>query len=142
MVVVERVESPEAWEAARAIRFEVFVDEQQVPPELELDAYDATARHWLLRVDGEPVGTARAVEKPDGWKIGRVALRRSARGQGLGHVLMRAILEEGRASGAPAYYLDSQEYAIPFYQKLGFEVRGERFMDAGIPHFRMWRERA
>lgn len=139
MIGVERVTTPAQWEAAQAIRFEVFVDEQQVPPELELDAYDATARHWLLTVDGAPVGTARVVEKPDGWKIGRVAVRLPARGQGLGLALMRAILAEGQAEGASAYYLDSQEYAIPFYERLGFVAEGERFMDAGIPHFHMRR---
>ena len=122
------------WEAAQAIRFEVFVDEQRVPAEEEIDADDATARHWLALVDGEPVATARAVEKDFGWKIGRVAVRRPFRCQGVGLGLMEAILTAAREQGVGEARLESQTHAIPFYERLGFEAEGPQFLDCGIPH--------
>jgi len=135
---VRRTATDADWEAAKAVRFEVFVDEQQVPAELELDEHDAEARHWLLEVAGEAAGTARVVEKPDGtWKIGRVAIRASFRGQRLGALVMRTILAEAQAAGAPGAVLESQVHAIGFYEKLGFSAEGPEFMDAGIPHVLM-----
>ena len=130
---------PEDWEAARDIRLEVFVTEQGVPADLELDGADATARHWLARdPEGVPIGTARAVTRPDGsWKIGRVAVRRSWRGRGVGAAVMRAILAELTRVGAPGAYLESQTHAQAFYEKLGFVAQGGVFLEAGIPHVAM-----
>jgi predicted GNAT family N-acyltransferase len=145
---VTPVQSPQDWEAARAIRFEVFVDEQQVPPEEELDAYDAEARHWLVwAVEGPggpegPIATARAVaqgERGERWKIGRVAVRQPWRGRGVGHALMAAIAEAGKAAGARELVLDSQTHALGFYARLGYVAEGPEFLDAGIPHRRMRR---
>ena len=125
---------------AMHIRFAVFVDEQQVPPELEPDEYDAEAIH-LLVVDaatGEAIGTARIVDKGNGVaKIGRVAILKEWRGQGVGDALMRAVLEIARTAGHTLAMLDAQTYVIPFYEKLGFIAEGPEFDDAGIPHRRM-----
>jgi len=116
------------------IRMEVFVDEQQVPAELELDEYDDCATHLLLTENDVPLATARLVNKHGIAKIGRVAVVKSARGRGLGLRLMEAVLEEARVQGFAKAMLDSQTYAIPFYEKLGFVAEGEEFDDAGIPH--------
>lgn len=137
MLRVIPIQTDLEWEAAKAVRFAVFVNEQQVPVEEELDAYDATARHWLALVDGSPVGTARAVEKPEGWKIGRVAVLAPHRGQGVGLAIMRAVLAEAKAAGAQAAMLDSQTHALGFYERLGFVAEGPEFLDAGIPHRHM-----
>lgn len=134
MLQVRPTASTDDWEAAKAIRFEVFVAEQHVPVELELDEYDATARHWLAIADGEAIATARAVSKDYGWKIGRVAVRRPWRGQGVGLALMRAILESARAEGVGELRLESQTHALAFYGRLGFVAEGPEFDDAGIPH--------
>lgn len=134
MIEVRPLATGADWEAARTIRFEVFVDEQQVPAELELDEYDASARHWLAFEGATPVATARVVEKEGRWKIGRVAVRKPWRGQGVGLAMMRAIVEAGREAGAPDAFLESQTHAIPFYERLGFVAEGPEFMDAGIPH--------
>lgn len=134
MIQVRPLASDADWEAARTIRFEVFVDEQQVPAELELDEYDATARHWLAVDDGTPVATARAVDKEGRWKIGRVAVRKPWRGRGVGLAMMKAIVEAGREAGVPEAFLESQTHAVPFYERLGFVAEGPEFMDAGIPH--------
>lgn len=137
--LLTRMGTPQHWQDAQSIRFEVFVDEQEVPADEELDDDDPDARHWVLYTTSEiPVGTARAVEKPDGsWKIGRVAVRAPYRGRGAGLTLMQGILHDGQARGVTTFKLDSQTHAIPFYARLGFEVCGPEFMDCGIPHRHM-----
>ena len=133
------VETPAGWEACYAIRKTVFVEEQAVPLELELDEYDDVATHFLLRDGDAPLATARLLDKHGLAKIGRVAVLKEARGRGLGLVLMRAVLEEARRQGFTEAVLDSQTYAIPFYERLGFVAEGEEFDDAGIPHSLMRR---
>lgn len=138
-ITVLPVSGAAEWEAARAIRLEVFVEEQGVPADLELDDLDALARHWVaLGADGAVLGTARAVTRPDGlWKIGRVAVRKAWRGRGVGAAVMRAIMRDLVAAGAPGAYLESQTHATTFYEKLGFAVEGAEFLEAGIPHVAM-----
>lgn len=133
---------PAQWlhdqEALKAIRFEVFVHEQQVPAEEEIDAEDPRARHWLAYLKGKPVGTARAVAKAPGlWKVGRVAVRKVARGKGVGAELMKAIARAAELEGVQELVLDAQNHAIPFYEGLGYVVEGEEFLDCQIPHHRM-----
>ncbi|MBC8103773.1 MAG: GNAT family N-acetyltransferase [Cytophagales bacterium] len=134
--------SPTDRAACMAIRFEVFVDEQRVPPELEPDEYDDSALH-LLAYDPDTevaVGTARLVDKGNGLaKIGRVAVRRAWRGSGVGAALMRFALAESSARGFTMAALDAQTYVIPFYERLGFAAEGPVFDDAGIPHRHMRR---
>lgn len=139
-----REQDPDAFSLAMALRTEVFVDEQNVPVEEEQDPYDDEARHWLL-LDGHgrPVATGRMVSYQEACqmrpvaKIGRIAVKKSCRGQKLGDRIMLAILAGCRAEGFDQAILDAQTPVIPFYEKLGFEVEGDEFMDAGIPHFRM-----
>ena len=103
-----------------------------------MDEYDATATHFLRRdTDGVPVATARLLDKGGRAKIGRVAVLKAARGRGIGLELMRAVLEEARRQGFSEAVLDSQTYAIPFYERLGFVAEGDEFDDAGIPHYLM-----
>jgi predicted GNAT family N-acyltransferase len=138
-VTVSVVQTAAEREECYAIRRDVFVDEQAVPLELELDEYDDAATHFLLRDGDAPLATARLLDKGGRAKIGRVAVRRGARGRGLGLVLMRAVLDEARRRGFAEAVLDSQTYAIPFYERLGFMAEGDEFDDAGIPHFLMRR---
>ena len=122
-------------ETCLKLRFEVFVDEQGVPAEIERDAYDEVAIHLLALRNGEPVGTARILPNGEIGKIGRVCVVKTARGTGLGAALIRACLVEMRADGRfSKAALGSQVYAIAFYEKLGFAAYGEEFDDAGIPH--------
>ena len=132
--------TPEEREACYAIRRIVFVQEQAVPLELEMDEYDDSATHFLLR-DGRqtPLATARLLNKHGLAKIGRVAVLKEARGSGIGLALMQFVLEEARRQEFTEAVLDSQTYAIPFYARLGFLVEGNEFDDAGIPHFLMRR---
>ncbi len=129
-------------EAVFAIRMLVFVEEQAVPPEEELDALDVTATHFLVRQSGIAtddlwgiIGTARLVDKGAGTgKVGRVAILREHRGRGAGALLMRYVEETAHAQNFTRLILDAQLYAIPFYAKLGYIAEGEIFLDSGIEH--------
>jgi len=118
-----------------SIRTEVFVDEQNVPLEEELDEFDPRCDHVLARdAAGHPIGTARM--RGDG-HIGRIAVVRRWRKRGIGSQLVRALLDAARELGLDRVDLDSQVQAIGFYETLGFEVKSGIFMDAGIPHRNM-----
>lgn len=133
--------TPAEREACYDIRKAVFVAEQAVPLELEMDEYDDLAAHFLLRdAGGAPLATARLLDKHGLAKIGRVAVVKEARGQGLGLMLMQFVLDEAQKRGFTEAVLDSQTYAIPFYERLGFTAEGDEFDDAGIPHFLMRRK--
>ncbi|ATL27070.1 GNAT family N-acetyltransferase [Streptomyces formicae] len=142
---VRVAESPEDLESCFAVRKEVFVAEQQVPEDLEYDEYDARAVHVLaVRDDGVPLGTGRlltgaaAAAKNGGdagvGALGRLAVTRAARGLGIGAALVRAIEDAARARGLTAVDLHAQTHALGFYERLGYEVYGPEFPDAGIPH--------
>ena len=120
--------------ALRAIRERVFIKEQSVPIELEWDQYDDLATHWLALNGSEPVATVRLLR--DG-HIGRMAVLKQYRGNGVGRQLLQAVIEECRHRQLFNSYLYAQTHAIAFYQRMGFEVVGEEFMDAGIAHRKM-----
>ena len=126
-------------EAAKALRFEVFVDEQAVPPEEEIDRHDDTATHFGAYVDGRLEGCARVVDADGAAKIGRVAVRRSLRGAGLGREVMEQVLAWCAARGFREAVLDAQCAVIGFYEHLGFVAEGDVFLDAGIEHRKMRR---
>lgn len=118
-------------EASR-IRLEVFVEEQQVPLAEELDARDAQCLHAIAYdADGRAMGTGRLL--PDG-HIGRMAVRKPWRGQGVGSLLLTALMDAARRRGDAEVVLDAQLHARAFYARHGFTEEGETFMDAGIPH--------
>ena len=117
----------------RDVRREVFVAEQGVPLDEEMDEHDATAMHFLALEDGEPVGTARLRTLPDGTpKAERVAVRAAHRKTGIGRALMTALEDAARPSGQ--LVLNAQVPVIPFYERLGYEAEGPIFDEAGIPH--------
>lgn len=137
---------PASWRRAAdrraviAIRQTVFVEEQQVPVEIEIDGLDPDCRHLLAFDDtGEPVGTARMTGSGH---IGRIAVLAEWRGRGVGARLVDAMIEIARQAGLDTVDLDSQVQAVGFYRKLGFALRGDEFMEAGIPHRNMYRSLA
>ncbi|NHC12263.1 GNAT family N-acetyltransferase [Motilibacter sp. E257] len=138
---IERVTSPEGFDRAFAVRVEVFVDEQQVPIELERDDRDDTSVHFLAVRDGEVVGTVRMYEDPPGEAhLGRLAVRASARTGGVGRVLVDAVETESRALGLRRVVLSAQLQAMGFYERLGYTAYGPVYDDAGIPHRDMAKE--
>jgi predicted GNAT family N-acyltransferase len=122
--------------ALRRIREAVFIAEQAVPPELEWDADDATAVHFLALEGEYPMGTARLL--PDG-HIGRVAVLKDWRGLKVGDKLIRAVITEAENRGLKQQMLSAQVHARAFYERFGFEVVSGEFLDAGIPHVDMVR---
>jgi predicted GNAT family N-acyltransferase len=134
-VDVFRISSEAELSAALDIRREVFIDEQGVPEGLELDGRDEEATHFLARRNGEPVGTARLRDHGDGVaKVERVAVREPYRGEGWGERLMATVESRAREAGYERVRLAAQVPVVGFYERLGYEVVGETFEDAGIPH--------
>ena len=133
----------EDLQRAYAIRMKVFVEEQQVPADEELDALDAVSLHALVEDDGVAVATGRLIP-PDAEhayaKIGRMAVLKESRKTGAGSAVMRFLVEEARARNYAEVRLSAQDHAIAFYEKHGFRVCSERFMDCNIPHH--WMKRA
>jgi len=118
-----------------ALRRTVFIEEQGVSPEDERDGLDDVALHFLARLDGRAVGTARILISGDTGKIGRVCVLRELRGHGLGAGLIRACLDHLRGmEGVHRARLGAQLQALDFYEHLGFVAHGDVFDDAGIPH--------
>ena len=120
---------------AAQIRHEVFVVEQKVPLEEEMDARDGMCIHAVVYgSDGTPLATGRLL--PDG-HIGRMAVRAQARRSGLGSLVLESLMEEARKRGHREVVLAAQTHAQPFYAAHGFEVLGGVFLDAGIDHVNM-----
>ena len=119
-----------------AIRYEVFVDEQNVPEELEIDGLDGKAKHVLAFVDGVPIGTGRILS--DG-HIGRVAVLKNYRGLGIGKSIMKELIKCAQDMSLEKVWLSSQWHAYSFYLDLGFVCVGEVYKEAGIEHIKMFR---
>jgi ElaA protein len=130
---------PDEIAACLALRREVFVEEQGVPPDLELDGLDGVAVLLVARRGDRVVGTARMRTVHGAAKAERVAVPRDLRGTGIGAALMAALESEAAAAGLAEVKLNAQESAIPFYERLGYEGVGPRFHEAGIPHRAMRR---
>jgi predicted GNAT family N-acyltransferase len=134
-VRIELGDWPSLRARAEPVRFAVFVEEQRVPMEIELDEFDPVSVHALaLAADGTVLGTGRLL--PDG-HIGRVAVLRQARGAGVGSALLTALMDAARARGDREVVLSAQTHAMPFYARFDFVAEGEDYDDAGIPHRQM-----
>jgi len=134
-IYTQRVLSPTDIDTCFDIRHQVFVEEQQVPLDEDLDGKDKDSEHYLLYVDDLACGAARVRYVDDYAKIERVAILKAHRGQNLGMHLMQGILADLiKNTTYEKAKLSSQTYAIPFYEKLGFVVHGEEYLDANIPH--------
>jgi predicted GNAT family N-acyltransferase len=128
------------WESARAqasaIRLAVFVEEQGVPPEIEMDAIDAQCLHAVAFEKETPVGTGRLL--PDG-HIGRMAILKPWRGRGIGSAILERLIEAARRRGDREIVLSAQVHAVGFYRGRGFQPVGEVYEEAGIAHQKMVR---
>ena len=135
------------WEAVRAVRQAVFVDEQACPPEEEWDVHDDPGRrgiethHLLATESGVAVGCARwrAVDTAAGTaaKLERFAVLEAARGRGLGRALVARALGDARDAGHARFVLHAQTRAAPLYAAFGFTPEGDVFDEAGIEHVKM-----
>jgi len=137
MARIRRIVSEKELQRAFTIRLRVFVHEQGVPEEIELDEDDRRATHLLASVGSRPVGTARLVVTGAKAKIGRMAVLKSYRGQGIGKALLKTAVALARKRRAKTIYLHAQASVVGFYEKLSFRPVGRVFMEAGIAHRRM-----
>ena len=140
-ITVQKVTSEEDIKSCVHIRTVVFVEEQNVPIEEEIDGLDPEADQYLLRVDNTPAATAR-VRYPDNVaKIERVAVLKGNRGLNIGRRLMDFLMKDIKNTPNVKYMkLGAQVQVIPFYEKLGFHSYGDEFLDAGIRHRWMKRD--
>ncbi|KWX73894.1 GNAT family N-acetyltransferase [Paenibacillus jilunlii] len=139
---IVRVTTDEQLQTGLDIRKKVFVEEQKVPVEEEVDEYDVigdSVHHMLLLDEGIPVATGRMIYyKADTAKMQRIAVHEAYRGKGYGRVLLLALEGLAREIGLKSSILDAQCHAEDFYIKLGYKVISlEPFYDAGILHVRM-----
>jgi len=132
---IEQVDWRDQQEQLRAIRYNVFVEEQQVPIAEEWDGRDDSAVHVLAwSVEHLPVGTARLL---DTGQIGRMAVLREYRRQGIGGSMLRRLLDIANSGHVSNLFLNAQIDAVGFYQRYGFMVVGPTFVEAGIMHQKM-----
>ncbi len=128
----------EAQNAAFLVRQEVFIWEQGVPEEFEIDEMDPSAIHVLAYKGAQCIGTARLVDLGGGRaQIGRMAVLVSFRNQGIGRQILENLIGRAKPLGASFLILHSQLTAISFYEKFGFIAEGPTYEEAGIAHRNM-----
>lgn len=137
------VKGKDEWEKARSIRTQVFIEEQDCPPDEEWDGHDQTSRHVLGWIGEEAVATARWRTVPHDEqivaKLERFAMLPEHRGQGHGTHLVQHVLEDARRAGFDIFLVHAQSHLQDWYEDLGFRATGRTFEEAGIPHIEMVR---
>jgi predicted GNAT family N-acyltransferase len=116
------------------IREKVFIQEQKVTPQLEWDGMDEKAIHFLVFNDKAAIGCARAIVIKDHMQLGRMAVLKEYRGQGIGSALLEKAMTIAKLNQLSAIYISAQCHAIDFYKKFGFVVTSDIYLDAEIPH--------
>ena len=140
-IVVKLVETESELEGAINVRMRVFVIEQQIPMEEELDDADAAATHAIALNQGQIVGTGRLLYLDGGIaQIGRMAVDRQFRRRGVGGRILSFLEDEARAQGFGSCMLHAQEYVKAFYAGSGYVEHGDVFLEADIPHVEMRKE--
>ncbi len=119
---------------AKLIRELVFISEQNIPEQDEWDDQDAISQHFVVYDHNQPIATARLLANNS---VGRVAVLKTYRGQGIGRLIMLQIIAYAQAQKRPSLQLSSQVHAISFYEKLGFSIQGDEYDECGIPHIEM-----
>jgi predicted GNAT family N-acyltransferase len=131
---VIKVTSENELKDAYSVRKEVFVEEQNVPLEEEIDQFEEEAAHFVLYDGDLPAGAGRFRIVDGKGKVERICVLSSYRKKGAGQLIMNAIEDYAHGQDIHTLKLNAQTHAIPFYEKLGYSVVSEEFLDAGIPH--------
>jgi len=137
MVTTERVESKEQLDEAYRIRMEVFVNEQGVSPDVEIDEHEEDAIHVLVKYNGVPAGAGRIRVVEGMAKLERICVLAQFRKHGIGAAVMEELEEVAREAELPKAKLHAQTQAAGFYERLGYKADSDEFMEEGIPHIRM-----
>ncbi|MEN8423255.1 GNAT family N-acetyltransferase [Acinetobacter junii] len=119
---------------AKFIRKQVFIIEQNIPEEEEWDDQDMISDHFVVYDQDQPIATARLLQNNS---VGRVAVLKTYRGQGIGRMIMLEIIRQAHQQDRKFLQLSSQVHAISFYEKLGFSIQGDAYDECGIPHIKM-----
>lgn len=119
---------------AKFIRKQVFIIEQNIPEEEEWDDQDMISDHFVVYDQDQPIATARLLQNNS---VGRVAVLKAYRGQGIGRMIMLEIIRQVHQQDRKFLQLSSQVHAISFYEKLGFSIQGDAYDECGIPHIKM-----
>jgi predicted GNAT family N-acyltransferase len=133
---IEQVRWPDKQQYLRQIRTTVFIEEQKVPEDMEWEAEDKTCVHLLVNKGADYIATARLLNSG---QIGRMAVLKQHRKTGVGAAMLKRLISIAEDSGLETVSMNAQVEAIGFYEKYGFQVEGDVFDDAGIPHRRMVR---
>jgi len=128
-------EDKKLMQISHAIRYEVFVIGQNCPANLEWE-FEEESTHFLVFNKNRAVATARHRKTSNGYKLERFAVLKSLRGQGYGHIVLKAILHDLKDFKG-TIYMHAQSEVLPFYEKMGFIKEGKEFEEAGIMHFKM-----
>ena len=131
---VEIVKWIDGYVPLTMIREKVFIEEQKVTPQLEWDGIDEKAIHFLVYKDEKAIGCARAIVIENYMQLGRMAVLKEYRGEGIGSALIEKAVTIAKLNQLSAIYISAQCHAIDFYKKFGFEVTSEIYLDAEIPH--------
>jgi len=137
MIEIHKVKDKKEMDLVHEIRREVFIKEQGVPEELEMDDLDQDAVHVIAYADGMPAGCGRMIFNGDKAKIGRVAVRKSMRRTGIGTGICKLLIAIAKDSCVHSICINAQITAVDFYSSLGFEREGDVFFEAGIKHVKM-----
>ncbi len=123
------------------VRGIVFIEEQKVDWEGEIDEFEKTATHFLGEVGGQPVAAGRLRHLEDGWvKVERIAVRPRWRGKGYAKEMVAFLMDHALDAGAKKFKMHAQVYLEDFYREFGFHREGGVFDECGIDHILMIRE--
>ncbi|WP_147533264.1 GNAT family N-acetyltransferase [Bacillus marasmi] len=132
---IKIVENDRELHDAHTVRRQVFIEEQNVPVEEEIDEYEESATHFVMYNEAlVPVGAGRFRLLDGIGKVERICILKQERGTGAGKLIMDRIEQYAHDQGISSLKLNAQTHAIPFYSKLGYEIVSGEFLDAGIPH--------
>lgn len=135
---IKIVQTPQEKQDAFSVRFEVFIKEQGVPEQIELDEYDDEAIHFICYSDTqEPIAASRVRFLGDAGKLERICVKKELRGNTIGTELIKRMEQAIQANHKSLAKLHAQTHATEFYKRLGYHVTSEPFMDAGIEHVAM-----
>ena len=131
---VEVVKWIDGYDSLTMIREKVFIEEQKVTSQLEWDGMDKEAIHFLAFKDEKAIGCARALVIEYCMQLGRIAVLKEYRGEGIGSALIEKAMTTAKLNQLSAIYISAQCHAIDFFKKFGFEVTSDIYLDAEIPH--------
>ena len=137
-IVIQVLSGKDNLEDIKEIRRKVFIEEQSVPHEIERDGLDKRSEHLLIKENGSPIGTLRMRFIDNKVKLERFAILKEYRRKGIGTKAFSYAMEYCKKKGVKEIYFNAQYYLLDLYKRLGFKVRGEKFIEAGIEHIQMY----